>query len=157
MCLVWLINKIVTFFEQLIEPSELERGFHTDVDQEIRTADMPERFQLRSIPVCPTEDGELDEEAEWIYKYAFAAPPISQQDLADQSEGMSFRDGRFQSKSESYVIKIKKALNFMRNQQFEVCLIFNHIFVHDYMCLCVCVCVCSVLYFNEPFLIIIFW
>ncbi|KAK2165049.1 hypothetical protein LSH36_55g00040 [Paralvinella palmiformis] len=105
---------------QLIEPSELERGFHTDVDQEIRTADMPERFQLRSIPVCPTEEGELDEEAEWIYKFAFATSPVSQQDLADQNEGMTFRDGRFQSKSENYVMKIKKALNFMRNQQFEV-------------------------------------
>ena len=41
----------------------------TDKDQQIRSADMPERFQLRRIPVSPTEEGELDEEAEWIYKY----------------------------------------------------------------------------------------
>ena len=95
---------------------------------------MPERFQLRSIPVCPTEEGELDEEAEWIYKFAFATPPISQQDLADQNEGMTYRDGRFQSKSESYVMKIKKALNFMRNQQFEVSMIIIFVCVHACTC-----------------------
>ena len=53
----------------MFEPSELERLHFTDADAEIRTADMPERFQLRRIPVQPTEDGELEEEAEWIYKY----------------------------------------------------------------------------------------
>ncbi len=55
-------------FAQVFEPSELERLHFTDADQEIRTADMPERFQLRRIPVCPTEEGELEDEAEWIYK-----------------------------------------------------------------------------------------
>lgn len=34
-----------TIFE-VFEPSELERGHMTDVDQEIRTADMPERFHV---------------------------------------------------------------------------------------------------------------
>jgi len=38
---------------------------------------MPERFQLRNIPVCPTEEGELEEEAEWIYRQAFSTPPLS--------------------------------------------------------------------------------
>ena len=36
-------------------------------------------FQLRQIPVLPTEEGELEEEAEWIYKQAFATPPLSNQ------------------------------------------------------------------------------
>ena len=54
---------------QVFEPSELERLHFTDADAEIRTADMPERFQLRRVPVQPTEDGELEEEAEWIYKH----------------------------------------------------------------------------------------
>lgn len=55
----------------MFEPSELERSHFTDQDQEIRMADMPERFQLRGVPVCPTEEGELDDEADWIYKQVF--------------------------------------------------------------------------------------
>lgn len=63
----------------MYEPSELERGHFTDKDNEIRATDIPERFQLRNIPITAAEDGELDEEAEWIYKHAFAAPTISSQ------------------------------------------------------------------------------
>lgn len=33
-------------YVQVFEPSELERGFFTDVDNEIRNTDMPERFQV---------------------------------------------------------------------------------------------------------------
>jgi len=64
-------------YVQLYEPIELERSHYTDFDQEVRGTDMPERFQLRGIPVCPTEEGELDEEAEWIYRQAFNTPPVS--------------------------------------------------------------------------------
>ena len=60
---------------QVFEPSDLARSHYTDQDQEIRTADMPERFQLRQIPVSPTEEGELDEEAQWIYTWAFDTAP----------------------------------------------------------------------------------
>ncbi len=52
----------------MYEPSELERLHFTDADVEIKSTDMPERFQLRRIPVIPAEGGELDEEAEWIFK-----------------------------------------------------------------------------------------
>ena len=62
----------------MFEPTELERGFFTDADQEIRMADLPERFQLRRIKVCPMEEGEMEDEAEWIFKYAFNTPPLSQ-------------------------------------------------------------------------------
>jgi transcription elongation factor SPT6 len=41
--------------------------------------DMPERFQLRQVPVKATEEGEVEEEAEWIYKQAFSTPTVSQQ------------------------------------------------------------------------------
>ena len=34
-----------------MEPEALEKGFYTDMDAEIRNTDVPERFQLRSIPV----------------------------------------------------------------------------------------------------------
>lgn len=35
--------------------------------------------QLRSIPVKNAEDDELEEEADWIYRNAFATPTISLQ------------------------------------------------------------------------------
>ena len=36
-------------------------------------------LQLRSIPVKGAEDDELEEEADWIYRNAFATPTISLQ------------------------------------------------------------------------------
>lgn len=36
-------------------------------------------LQLRSIPVKSAEDDELEEEADWIYRNAFATPTISLQ------------------------------------------------------------------------------
>lgn len=50
-------------------------------DNKIKVTDVPERFQLRSIPVQFISEEELDEEAEWIYKQAFMQPPISQQNF----------------------------------------------------------------------------
>jgi len=61
------------------EPEALSRAFMTEQDNIIRSTDMPERFQLRQIPVKETEEGELDEEAEWIYKQAFNNPTCSKQ------------------------------------------------------------------------------
>ncbi len=72
------VKKKSTIYD-VYEPSELERGHFTEKDSEIRVTDMPERFQLRSIPVQETEEGELDEEAEWIYQQAFCRPPVSKQ------------------------------------------------------------------------------
>ena len=63
----------------VFEPSELERGHFTDKDNAIRAADFPERFQLRRVPVTEADDAELEEEADWIYKQAFATSCISQQ------------------------------------------------------------------------------
>ena len=42
---------------------------------------MPERMQLRQVPVSTVEEGsiELELEAEWIYKHAFSKPSISKQ------------------------------------------------------------------------------
>ncbi|CAK9833739.1 Transcription elongation factor SPT6 [Anthophora retusa] len=67
---------------EIYEPSELKRGHFTDMDNEIRNTDIPERMQLRSVPVTPVAEGsdELDLEAEWIYKQAFCRPTVSIQD-----------------------------------------------------------------------------
>ena len=69
----------------LYEPSELERGHFLEKDAEIRVTDMPERFQTRSIPVKPSEEGELDEEAEWVFEHAFVKSPISKQVSFDEA------------------------------------------------------------------------
>lgn len=46
---------------------------------QIRNNDIPERMQLREIPVTPVpeDSNELDEEAEWIYRQAFCKPTVS--------------------------------------------------------------------------------
>nr|XP_033334830.1 transcription elongation factor SPT6-like [Megalopta genalis] len=102
---------------EIYEPSELIRGHFTDVDNEIRTTDIPERMQLRSIPITPTAEGsdELELEADWIYKQAFCQATISVQD------GHLNEEAKERAKKGPQTIgKIKKVLDFIRNQNFEV-------------------------------------
>ncbi|KAJ4929892.1 hypothetical protein JOQ06_018912 [Pogonophryne albipinna] len=103
---------------EIYEPSELESSHMTDQDNEIRNTDMPERFQLRSIPVKPAEDDELEEEAEWIFRHGFSTLTISMQESTDYLDRGTTTN--FSRKGPSTIAKIKEALNFMRNQQFEV-------------------------------------
>ncbi|CAH2250199.1 transcription elongation factor SPT6 [Pararge aegeria] len=99
---------------EIYEPSELKRSHFTDLDNEIRKTDVPERMQIREVPITPVEEGssELEDEAEWIYKQAFLKPPVSKADAQDARD-RSRRGG-------STVIKIRQALDFMRNQTLEV-------------------------------------
>ncbi|XP_050684543.1 transcription elongation factor SPT6 [Leptidea sinapis] len=99
---------------EIYEPSELKRSHFTDLDNEIRKTDIPERMQIREVPITPVEEGssELEDEAEWIYKQAFLKPPVSKAD-AQEARERSRRTG-------STVIKIRQALDFMRNQTLEV-------------------------------------
>uniref|UniRef100_A0A8C6KXY1 SPT6 homolog, histone chaperone and transcription elongation factor n=1 Tax=Nothobranchius furzeri TaxID=105023 RepID=A0A8C6KXY1_NOTFU len=103
---------------EIYEPSELESSHMTDQDNEIRSTDMPERFQLRSIPVKSAEDDELEEEAEWIFRHGFSTLTISMQESTDYLDRGTTTN--FSRKGPSTIAKIKEALNFMRNQQFEV-------------------------------------
>ena len=74
-------------------------------------------MQLRSVPVTPVAEGsdEFDLEAKWIYEQAFQRPTISVQDAHLNAEAKERAD-----KPPHTVEKIKKALDFMRNQHFEV-------------------------------------
>ncbi|CAH8839646.1 unnamed protein product [Trichobilharzia szidati] len=65
---------------ELFDPSDLERAYYSQADERIRKTDIPERFQLRQVPVkcidsCSAtyaEDlQELSNEAEWIYRHTF--------------------------------------------------------------------------------------
>ncbi|KAH8387846.1 hypothetical protein KR093_009870 [Drosophila rubida] len=102
-----------TIFD-IYEPSELKRGHFTDLDNEIRKTDIPERMQLRQVPVTPVPEGshELDDEASWIYRFAFCKQTVSEQEKSDNREKMR--------KPPTAVNKIKQTLEFLRNQQLEV-------------------------------------
>lgn len=104
----------------IYEPSELKRGHFTDMDNIIRKTDIPERMQLRDVPIQSVPEGssELDDEAEWIYRQAFAKKPISQ--ISNEPLKMS-----------SAIIKIKKTLDFIRNQHLEVP--FIHFYRKEYV------------------------
>ncbi|CAB1347925.1 unnamed protein product [Coregonus sp. 'balchen'] len=65
-----------------------------------------------------TEDDELEQEAEWIYRNAFSTLTISMQENADYLDRGPTTS--FSRKGPSTIQKIKEALNFMRNQHFEV-------------------------------------
>lgn len=68
---------------------------------------------LRTVPVTSEPDDlELEQEAEWIYRQAFQSPPITSQ--------VSNQDLTVATKPESTVRRIKEALNFIRNEFFEV-------------------------------------
>ncbi|XP_049873145.1 transcription elongation factor SPT6 [Pectinophora gossypiella] len=99
---------------EIYEPSELKRSHFTDLDNEIRKTDVPERMQIREVPITPVEEGstELEDEAEWIYKQAFLKAPVSKADSQEARE----RSRR----GSSTVVKIRQALDFMRNQTLEV-------------------------------------
>lgn len=101
---------------EIYEPSELKRGHFTDIDNEIRKTDIPERMQLRDIPVTsvPENSKELDEEAEWIYRQAFTRSTVSNRENSTDEWGTNER------KPSTAIGKIKQALDFMRNQQLEV-------------------------------------
>lgn len=101
----------------VFEPVELERNHLTVQDDMIRKADAPERFQLRGVPVTSAEDDEIDEEAEWVYKQAFSIPTISVQEGEQTGSGHQPIAGR---KNPTAVGKIREALKFIRNQNFEV-------------------------------------
>nr|KAF6459165.1 SPT6-like protein, histone chaperone and transcription elongation factor [Rousettus aegyptiacus] len=65
------------------------------------------------------EDDELEEEADWIYRNAFATPTISLQESCDYLD-RGQPTSSFSRKGPSTIQKIKEALGFMRNQHFEV-------------------------------------
>lgn len=107
---------------EVYEPAELEKSFLQEQDKKITTADLPERFQLRSTPVTPADDGEIDEEADWIYLNAFSQPTITIQiQDAAQQIGRSIERGPLAGKKPPTAVpKIRETLKFIRNQSREV-------------------------------------
>lgn len=83
-------------------------------------------MQLREIPITSATDNELDEEADWIYKHAFIKASVSTQTPKSASNNASDEWGgggggnESERRPPSCIEQIKKALDFMRNQQLEV-------------------------------------
>lgn len=69
-------------------------------------------MQLRQIPVVklPKDSPELEEESEWIFRHAFCKGPIS-----NQPDGEAGR-----KKGPQMIPKIKKCLEYIRCEHFEV-------------------------------------
>lgn len=78
-------------------------------------------MQIRSVPVTSVPEGsdELDNEAKWIYEQAFCKPTLSVQDAHLNDEAKERARERANNGPQT-IGKIKKALDFMRNQHFEV-------------------------------------
>ncbi|XP_046634499.1 transcription elongation factor SPT6-like [Daphnia pulicaria] len=77
-------------------------------EQKIQKTDMPERMQLRNIPITSVGSDELESEVEWIFKHGFSKASISNQ------------DGTADGREDVIKGKIRNALEFIRNQHFEV-------------------------------------
>lgn len=78
-------------------------------------------MQLREIPITSATDNELDEEADWIYKQAFIKASVSSQTPKNVGDEWGSGGGHeSERKPPSCIEQIKKALDFMRNQQLEV-------------------------------------
>uniref|UniRef100_A0A915AX80 Suppressor of Ty 6 homolog n=5 Tax=Parascaris univalens TaxID=6257 RepID=A0A915AX80_PARUN len=105
-----------------IEPAELEEKLLAPRDKRIQLEDKPERFQLRRVAVIEADEHELELESKWIYQYAFDNATLSIQEeccltlLARADQGDEERRRVAKEAPE----KIKEALNFIRNQLFEV-------------------------------------
>ncbi|BHF60733.1 Transcription elongation factor SPT6 [Sparganum proliferum] len=69
---------------ELFDPSDLARAFYSPQDERIRCTDLPERCQLRAVPIRRLDPQsasyeadliEVEKEAEWIYNVAFREGP----------------------------------------------------------------------------------
>ncbi|CAG0922503.1 unnamed protein product [Notodromas monacha] len=118
-----------TIFD-LFEPADLERNHFTDLDNDLRNSDIPERMQIRNFPVTPADaqdgDRELEEESEWIYRNAFSVMPVSKQTIRPEA---SMKESKLVQPilgASTTSRKIKNALEFMRNMYLEVPFIANY-------------------------------
>ncbi|KAI1293803.1 Transcription elongation factor SPT6 [Halotydeus destructor] len=99
---------------EIYEPELLERSHLTEADNQIKQADMPERFSTRATKVIQTGDeDEIAKEAKWILKYAFTEPCISLQNSEVPMPLAGF-------KSDEALNGIMHALKFMRTELQEV-------------------------------------
>ncbi|XP_063297748.1 protein adenylyltransferase SelO, mitochondrial-like [Pelobates fuscus] len=99
-----------------------EKGDFSEVQRVLRMLENPYDVEVsfqQSPDEAGDEDDELEEEADWIYRNAFATPTISLQESTDYLERGQV-GATFSRKGPSTIQKIREALNFMRNPHFGV-------------------------------------
>ena len=117
-------SKEKSIFE-IYEPDDLQKGYYTEKDKEIRLQDVPERFQTRRIPVQSAgtmeqaDAQELQNEARWIINQAFSTQTISKQTDPDQEMNEKRED-------KSMMLVCQQVLHYMRNHKLEVPLIAHY-------------------------------
>ncbi|KAI1712859.1 SH2 domain-containing protein [Ditylenchus destructor] len=92
-----------------VEPSELDKCFINSIDKKIIFEDIPERHQMRKMPVTATDEDSLKSEAMWIQKYAFQMDLLSRQETVDLGNDNA-----------AILEKIQTTLEYIKNHQFEV-------------------------------------
>lgn len=101
---------------ELYEPAELERSHLTSLDNDIRNNDLPERFQLRTVPITQCSENEIRMESAWIYKNLYATDMVTRQEKINTS-GRAPLGGR---KIDTVQVNIGEVLHFLRNDSLEI-------------------------------------
>lgn len=113
---------------EIYDPHEIEEKHLTTKDEEIRVLDIPERYQLRKVPITGAEDFELEQEAKWIYQHIFDDDTISQQDYCTRTLNEYGRDlnPNGDLRAQAIIKKIKSALDCIRNRHSDLTFISNY-------------------------------
>ena len=89
----------------------------------MKILDIPERYQLRKVPLQAADGTELEEESKWIFVNLFSSPTISKQDCIISN----FIDTDLLcSKARSLISKIYSVLDFIRNRHYDLLFIVNY-------------------------------
>ena len=89
----------------------------------MKILDIPERYQLRKIPLQAADCTELEEESKWIFVNLFSSPTISKQDFIFSN---FVETDLLSSKARSLISKIYSVLDFIRNRHYDLLFIVNY-------------------------------
>ena len=107
----------------IFDPQEVEQRHLTNVDEEIKIVDVPERYQTRKIPLESADECELEEEARWIFTNFFTYSTVSSQDYVKEN---LLNVNTFGLKARSFICKIKSILDLIRNRHYDLMFISNY-------------------------------
>ena len=108
---------------EIFDPQEVEQSHLTNADEEIKIVDIPERYQIRKIPLETADEYELEEEAKWIFSNFFTSSTVSNQEYVKES---LVNINMFGLKARSFISKIKSILDLIRNRHYDLMFIANY-------------------------------
>ncbi|KAH7639804.1 transcription elongation factor spt6-like protein [Dermatophagoides farinae] len=101
---------------EIYEPIEIEHNYLAKSDNKIRTTNIPERFQTRSIPVTKAKANEIRKESQWIYRNLYEIPTITKQDKSVEVP----QPLAGTTKPRSAMNAIYRILNCIRNEKLSI-------------------------------------